>query len=282
MRARTLLPVLVAAASLALPAAAHAASTTLVINEVDYDQPSTDTAEFLELKNVSGAAIGLDPYSVVLVNGNAGGAAIYRTVELPAVDLAAGDLYVICANAANTPNCDQDVSPDTDWAQNGAPDGAGLRNGTTLVDALSYEGNTGAPYTEGSGLGLEDTAAVGEGLSRCGADTDQNNADFLLRGITPGADNTCPPPPIPFGACGDGGATPINDLQGDGAASPVAGTQAVIEGVVVGDFAGAGGLGGFFVQEEDPERDADPLTSEGIFVASAAPILEIRIPRSCI
>jgi len=272
MRARTLLPVLVAAASLALPAAAHAASTTLVINEIDYDQPSTDTAEFLELKNVSDAGIGLDPYSVVLVNGNAGGAAIYRTVELPAVDLAPGDLYVICANAANTPNCDQDVSPDTDWAQNGAPDGAGLRSGTTLVDALSYEGNTGAPYTEGSGLGLEDTAAVGEGLSRCGADTDQNNADFLLRGITPGADNACPPPPIPFGACGDGGATPVHDVQGSGAASPIAGTQAVIEGVVVGDFAGAGGLGGFFVQEEDPERDTNPLTSEAVFVASGEPV----------
>ena len=28
-----------------------AVSTSLVINEVDYDQPSTDTAEFLELKN---------------------------------------------------------------------------------------------------------------------------------------------------------------------------------------------------------------------------------------
>ena len=126
-------------------------STTLVINEIDYDQPSTDTAEFLELKNVSTGTIDLDPYSVVLVNGNGGGAAIYRTIDLPAVNLAAGDYYVICANAANTPNCDQDVAPDTDWAQNGAPDAIGLRDGTTLVDAVSYEGNTGAPYTEGSG-----------------------------------------------------------------------------------------------------------------------------------
>ena len=271
-RPRLLLLLAFAVLPLAMPAAAHAASTTLVINELDYDQPTGDTAEFLELKNVSGAAIGLDPYSVVLVNGNAGGAAVYRTVELPAADLAPGDLYVICANAANTPNCDQDVSPDTDWAQNGAPDGAGLLDGTTLVDALSYEGDTAAPYTEGSGLGLEDTAAVGEGLSRCGADTDQNNADFLLRAITPGTDNSCPPPPIPFGACGDGDATLIHDLQGNGAASPVAGTQAVIEGVVAGAFAGPGGLGGFFVQEEADVEDADPNTSEGLFVVAAEPV----------
>jgi hypothetical protein len=52
---------LVAAFALAAPASAAAASDTLVINEVDYDQPSTDTAEFLELKNVSAAAIDLDP-----------------------------------------------------------------------------------------------------------------------------------------------------------------------------------------------------------------------------
>src|SRR5215213_2319608 len=165
MRARILLPALfLAVAALALPAAAPAASTTLVINEVDYDQPSTDTAEFLELKNVSGAAIDLDPYSVQLVNGNAGGAALYRTIELPAVSLASGDHYVICADPATTANCDLDGGPDTDLIQNGAPDGIGLRLGGVLVDAVSYEGDTGAPYTEGSGAAAD---TGDEGLSRC-------------------------------------------------------------------------------------------------------------------
>src|SRR5215208_2396309 len=120
MRARFLLPVLaVAAVSMALPAAAPAASTTLVINEVDYDQPSTDTAEFLELENVSAAAIELDAYAVELVNGTGGGATVYQTIDLPAVSLAAGDHYVVCANAATTANCDLDgVSS----IQNGDPD----------------------------------------------------------------------------------------------------------------------------------------------------------------
>jgi predicted extracellular nuclease len=259
-----------AAACLVLAAPASAASTTLVINEVDYDQPMTDTAEFLELKNVSSAAINLDPYSLEFVNGNAGGATVYRTFELPDFALAAGDHYVVCANPANTPNCDLDVAPETDLIQNGAPDALGLRLGMTLVDAVSYEGNTGAPYTEGSGAGTDDGM---DGISRCaeGSDTDRNDVDFILRPITPGAANSCPPPP-PFGECGDGEDMPMYDIQGNGAATPYAGSQFVIEGVVVGDFQGSEGLGGFFVQEADADVDADPNTSNGLFVASGSPV----------
>ena len=36
--------------------------------------------------------------------------------------------------------------------------------------------------------------------------------------------------------------------------------------MVVGDFQGSSGLGGFFLQEEDADFDADPATSEGVFV----------------
>ena len=139
--------------------ASPSVSTSVVINEVDYDQTGTDNAEYIELKNVSGGSIQLDTYTVQLVNGNAGGAAIYQTITLPTYTLPAGDYYVICANSANTPNCDMDVTPDSNLIQNGAPDAIGLRDGGTLVDAVSYEGNTGAPYTEGSGTGLIDNDA---------------------------------------------------------------------------------------------------------------------------
>jgi predicted extracellular nuclease len=44
------------------------------------------------------------------------------------------------------------------------------------------------------------------------------------------------------------------------------GTTVVVEGVVVGDFQGPAGLNGFYVQEEDGHADADPATSEGVFV----------------
>jgi len=165
----------------------------LVINEVDYDQPGADASEFLELKNISGDDVNLNGWTVELVNGTGGGAAIYQTINLPNVNLAAGGYFVICANAANTPNCDLDVAPNTDLIQNGAPDGIGLRNAGVLVDAVSYEGNTGAPYTETSGVGLIDGAGVAnQGISRFpdGTDTDVNNVDLLSNVcVTPGLSN---------------------------------------------------------------------------------------------
>ena len=97
------------------PGAANAVVTPplpqLVINEIDYDQPSTDTAEFVEIKNNGSTAVSLSGWTLELVNGNGGGAAIYGTIALPAVSLAAGDYFVVCANAATVPNCDLDDSP---------------------------------------------------------------------------------------------------------------------------------------------------------------------------
>lgn len=248
---------------------AQAVSATLVINEIDYDQAGTDTAEFIEIKNVSTGAVNLDNYVIELVNGAGGGASPYQTIDLPNVNLAAGDYFVICASAATVANCDLDVAPDTNLIQNGAPDGSGVRLSGALVDAVSYEGNTGAPYTEGSGVGLEDDPAQANmGLSRCadGTDTDVNNVDLSFRNITPGAANNCPPPPPPGGFCGDP-ATFIHDIQGSGLTSPMNGaTNVVIEGIVVGDYQASGQFSGYHVQEEDADADADPATSEGIFV----------------
>lgn len=61
-------------------------------------------------------------------------------------------------------------------------------------------------------------------------------------------------------------ATPIHAIQGSGTASPVAGATVTVEGLVVGDFQASTQLRGFFVQEEPADFDADPATSEGIFV----------------
>ena len=60
--------------------------------------------------------------------------------------------------------------------------------------------------------------------------------------------------------------TPIHNIQGPGNTA-AAGTFTV-EAIVVGDYQtqGSGQLRGFFTQEEDADVDADPATSEGIFV----------------
>jgi hypothetical protein len=60
--------------------------------------------------------------------------------------------------------------------------------------------------------------------------------------------------------------TRIHDVQGNGATTPIPGTTVTIEGIVTGNFQGTGKLSGFFLQEEDADADADPATSEGIFV----------------
>ncbi len=58
--------------------------------------------------------------------------------------------------------------------------------------------------------------------------------------------------------------TPIFDIQGAGAVSPLNGTTVTTEGAVVGDFQGAQGLNGYFLQAAT--GDNDPLTADGVFV----------------
>ncbi|HJS18135.1 MAG TPA: ExeM/NucH family extracellular endonuclease [Anaerolineales bacterium] len=351
--------------------ASPAVANDLVINEIDYDQPSTDTAEFVEIRNNDSVSVDLSAYDVQMVNGNAGGAVQYRLFDLPAISLAPGDYFVLCANNTTVANCDLDVTPETDLIQNGAPDAVALLFGASIVDTVSYEGNTGAPYTEGSGVGLVDTASGTQSISRCpdASDTDVNNVDFSERTSTPGTLNACVtdiPPAVtstnptngamnisittnidinfseavtatgnwfsiscansgthtatvsggpqnyildpdanftfnelctvtvfatqvadqdgdldnmtnnfvftfttaaqPFGVCGDP-ATFIHDVQGSGLQSPInLMTGVIIEGIVVGDYQGAGQLGGYHLQEQDADADLNPATSEGIFV----------------
>jgi uncharacterized protein len=351
-------------------AAALVALPTLVINEIDYDQPSTDAAEFLEIKNVGTTPTSLNGVSVVFVNGV--GPAVYLTAALPNLTLAAGDYFVVCANALTTQNCDIDITPDTNLIQNGAPDAVALTFTSAVVDTVSYEGDTGAPYTEGSGTGLvDDGVGAADSISRCsdGSDTNQNNVDFLLRPSTPGSVNGCPgddlaptvastsPVNGALGAALDGNisvtfsepvdvvgtwftiacassgphtatvtggpttftldpspnfvanescsvsllaagvtdqdlsdppnqmssdylfafqtadvlvcgapATPIHDVQGSGLVSPLVGTGVEVEGVVVGDYQTAAEFRGFNLEQEAADWDADPSTSEGVFV----------------
>src|SRR3954452_16646843 len=61
----------------------------------------------------------------------------------------------------------------------------------------------------------------------------------------------------------------IHDVQGNGAATPIPGATVTVEGIVTADFQGTN-IQGFFLQEEDTDADANPATSEGIFVFCGA------------
>ena len=257
----------------ALAPGAGAASTTLVINEVDYDQPSTDTAEFLELKNVSSAAINLDPYSLEFVNGNAGGAAVYRTFELPEVALAAGDYYVVCANPATT----AELRPRRRSGDGSDPERRARRARPPARHDPRRRGELRGGYGRSLHGGLRSQAHRRRGaaveLSRCtdGSDTDpSNDVDFILRPVTPGAPPQLPAAAPPFGECGDREETRVHDIQGNGAVSPgIRPFPFVIEGVVAADFQGSEGLEASPSKQEHADADADPNTSEGLFALQA-------------
>ncbi|MEP6893459.1 MAG: lamin tail domain-containing protein [Gaiellaceae bacterium] len=112
--------------------------SSLVINEVDYDQVGTDsdTAGFVEIKNVGDTTATLDGVALVFVNG--GDSTEYARVALTGT-LAAGAYTVVAKDA-----------------QNGAPDGFALIDTTTgnLLDALSYEGSITAAVIDGKTYSL--------------------------------------------------------------------------------------------------------------------------------
>ncbi len=100
-------------------------SQDLWINEFDYDNPSTDDSEFIELAGT--IDLDLSPYTLLLVNG--GTNAIYDEYPLSGTLTTNGDFgfYVL-----NLP---------TNGLQNGGPDGIALvLDDTNVVQFISYEG----------------------------------------------------------------------------------------------------------------------------------------------
>lgn len=71
--------------------------------------------------------------------------------------------------------------------------------------------------------------------------------------------------------------TPIHDVQGPGASSPIVGATVTIRGIVTGVT-----QTGFFVQAADADVDADPATSEGIFVFTSSSPTAVIFPRTSV
>jgi len=162
----------------------------LTINEVDYDQAGSDDASFVELYNGGPGDVSLQNINLVLVDG--ADDSVYTTYPLPNRMLAEGGFFVFCVDQATVPNCDMEF----DDLQDGSPDAVALQDADGVIDTLSYEGSVALPYVEIEGSSLEDGQFASNSLSRFpdGTDTDNNNADFVLTCITPGATNTAEDP----------------------------------------------------------------------------------------
>ncbi len=162
--------------------------TAIIINEIDYDQPGSDTAEFIELFNAGTSAVSLNNYSIDLINQNA--ATIYRSIDLSGFNIIANGYFVICGDAGQVANCNYSFTTTSGWFQNGKKDAVALYENTTLLDSLSYEGLV-TPFTEGDALIAKDNNSDIVSLARIsnGFDSNNNNLDFQLGCITPGSAN---------------------------------------------------------------------------------------------
>jgi len=196
-----------AALSAALIAVATPAWSGVVINEIDYDQPGTDTAEFIELYNNGPGAANLGNFELRLINGATNPGTAYQTIPLPNTNMDVGQCFVVCASGSGVPNCGLQVLPATNLIQNGSPDAVVLFDVVNAVteDVVSYEGTTLPNFYEGSGgtAAADDNVSVGVGISRTpdGNDTNDNAVDWSVQPISPGS---CTVAGVEGGASGHG------------------------------------------------------------------------------
>ncbi|MEZ4701511.1 MAG: T9SS type A sorting domain-containing protein [Rhodothermales bacterium] len=260
---------------------APAPDVSVVINEVDSDQTSGDTAEFVELF----ADPATDLSGLVLVFYNGSNDQSYQAFDLDGFATDADGYFVLCANAATVANCDLDVTPDTDLIQNGADaialfvgDASAFPNGTpvttvNLVDAVVYDTddaddagllvllNAGEAQVNENASGSKDTQSIQRIPNGSGGG--RNTSTYSLFDPTPGAENGV----VPFA-----GTFEIYALQGAGLTSPYAGFRVATENNVVTALS----TNGFFIQTPADRSDNDPATSDGLFVfTGSAPTVSV-------
>ncbi len=253
-------------------------ASNVIINEVDSDTPSTDVAEFIELYDGGKGNTSLTGLVVVLYNGS--NDLSYGAFDLDGRTTDANGYFVLGNSAVSG----VDLIFANGLLQNGADavalyqaDAASFPNNTpvttaNLIDAVVYDTadaddvgllvlvNAGQPQVDEDAGG----AAATDSIQRCpnGSGGARNTSTYLARTPSPDATNNCPAPPV---------AAAIHDIQGSGAVSPFDGLAVITTGVVT-----ARKSNGFFLQEPDATVDANPATSEGIFVfTSVAPTVVV-------
>ncbi|MCC9166098.1 endonuclease/exonuclease/phosphatase family protein [Pontibacter harenae] len=195
---------------LSLGIAIPAAGQSVFINEIHYDNASTDAGEAIEVAGPAGTD--LTSWSLVLYNGN--NSAPYNTRQLEGVlaDQSGGYGFYV----ANYP---------TNGLQNGNPDGVALVNGSgEVVQFLSYGGTITAASGPAAGLTSTDIGVAEGGATAVGYSlqlTGTGNAYTDFTWASTDAPNT-------FGAVntgqsigtGGGGADPGTDPETDPETDP--------------------------------------------------------------
>lgn len=155
----------------------------LVINEVDYDQPGSDTAEFIELYNGGFSPVDLSSLAVVMVNGS--NSREYARVMLSGT-LMPGAYALVANTSVMVPAGTLRFTIGDNTLQNGAPDGVALIDtaSDTVLDALSYEG----PMPAAIITGITGTVSLVEGTVLSAMVADSNTAPGSLCRLPNGSD----------------------------------------------------------------------------------------------
>ena len=157
----TLLMVLVLLSGFMVPGRVTAAGPTVFINEIHYDNNSTDVGEAVEIAGPAGTD--LAGWSLVLYNGNGG--APYNTISLSGTIPDLGNGFGV-------------VAVPTVGIQNGSPDGLALVNGSTVVQFLSYEGTFTAVGGPANGM-----LSVDIGVSEASNSTTGDSLQLVGTGV---------------------------------------------------------------------------------------------------
>lgn len=254
---------------------AQAVSPDIVISQVyggGGNSGATLKNDFIELFNRGNTAVSLNGWSVQYASSTG---TTWQKTNLTNVTLQPGQYYLIqqAVGAGGTVNLPTPDATGTIAMSSTAGKVALVSNQTTLsgscptvVDFVGY--GTANCFEASAAPSLTNTTADSRALGGC-TDTDNNSTDFAAGAPAPRnaatlpapCSGVTPPPPPPVSL--------ISEVQGNGASSPVVGTAVTVEAIVVGDFQGTNQLDGFFVQEEVADYDANPASSEGLFVSSA-------------
>ncbi|MEM9513374.1 MAG: ExeM/NucH family extracellular endonuclease [Actinomycetota bacterium] len=232
----------------------------LVITEVMQNPAAVgDTAgEWFEVSNLSAQPISLDGWTIS--DNDSDRHTIAGPIEVPA-----GGYAVLGNNADAATNGGATVDYEFSGiaVANGADELVLTDPDGVEFDRIEWDGGPIWPDPTGASMTLSpaaiDVIVNDDGSNWCEATSIFGNGDLG----TPGADNdTCAPPPPPPP---DPTAAKIHEIQGTG--PNVAITDLVeVQAVVTSLFTRDDVLDGFFIQEEDADADADPQSSEGIFV----------------
>ena len=134
-------------------------------------------------------------------------------------------------------------------------------NDPSVVDLVGY-GSTATAF-EGTGPAPGLTNSTAATRASAGTDTDNNVADFTAAAPKPENSSTVTPPPP-----GDPVAKTIEEIQGNGATSPLDQQSVVTKGVVTAAYP-TGGFNGYYIQTPGTGGSLDPSshdTSDAVFV----------------